>query len=168
MSDLIIFQRLTDVLTEMGEAIGEQYKQNLLDSGRNASGKLYNSIKSQVSVNGMTYDVELNMENYWYWIENGRNPTTATTASNPPLRERILEWIRVKPVLPTPIDGKLPTEEQLAYLITRKIHREGFEGKPDLSDALDDVTVTWEQKIGDAMDADVLDCFDRIFALLEN
>lgn len=168
MNELIIFQRLANVLDDLGNAIGEQYKQNLLDSGRNASGKLYNSIHSQVTVNNMTYDVELVMEEYWKWIENGRPPTQTTTPSNPPLRELILEWIRVKPVLPTPINGKLPTEEQLAYLITRKIHREGFEGKPDLSDALDSVEAEWEQKIEDAMDADVMDCFDRIFALLDN
>lgn len=166
MSDLIMFQRLADVLNDFGVAIGEQYKQNLLDSGRNASGKLYNSIQSQVTVNGMTYDVELVMEEYWKWIENGRPPTTSTTPSNPPLREKILEWIRVKPVLPKPIDGKLPTEEQLAFLITRKIHREGFEGKPDLSNALDSVVDVWEQKIEDAMDADVMDCFDKVWALL--
>ena len=166
MSDFIMFQRVAETLDEMGKAIGEAYKKNLTDSNRNASGKLYNSIHSQVTVNNMTYDVELMMEEYWKWLENGRPPTHTSTPSNPPLRERILEWIRVKPVLPRPIDGKLPTEEELAYLITRKIHREGFEGKPDLSDALDSVESEWEQKISDAMDADVMDCFDRIWALL--
>ena len=168
MSDLIVFQRLAEVLEQYGEAIAEQYKQNLTDSGRNASGKLYNSIRSQVTVNNTTYDVELNLEEYWKWIENGRPPTQSSTPSNPPLRERILEWIRIKPVLPTPIDGKLPTEEQLAYLITRKIHREGFEGKPDLSDAMDSLLDEWENRIEEAMDADVVDCFDRVWALLES
>ena len=166
MSELIKFQRLANVLEEFGNAIANQYKQNLLDSGRNASGKLYNSIHSQVKVNNMTYDVELEMQEYWKWIENGRPPTRTTTPSNPPLRELILEWIRVKPVLPTPINGKLPTEEELAYLITRKIHREGFDGKPDLSNALESAETEWKQKIEDAIDADVIESLDEIMLIL--
>lgn len=162
MNDLIVFQRLAEVLNDFGVAIGEQYKKNLTDSGRNASHALYNSIRSQVSVNGMTYDVELVMEEYWKYIEYGTKPHF------PPV-SKILEWVRIKPVLPTPMaNGKLPTEEQLAWMIAKKIDREGTEGKPDLSDALDSLLDEWEQKISDALDADVSDCFDRVWALIGN
>lgn len=160
MSDFIMFQRVADVLDEMGKAIGEAYKKNLTDSNRNASHNLYNSIKSHVRVNNTTYDVELDMEHYWKYIEYGTKPHF------PPVN-KILEWVRIKPVLPTPMqNGKLPTEEDLAWMIARKIEREGTEGKPDLENALESELDMWESKIEDALDSDVLDSFDRVWALL--
>lgn len=160
MSKLIMFQRLAEVLGDFGNAIAEQYKNNLTDSNRNASHNLYNSIRSQVSVNGMTYDVELSMLDYWKYIEYGTKPHM------PPVN-KILEWVQVKPVLPTPMrNGKLPTEEDLAWMIARKIEREGTEGKPDLENALDSLLDEWELKISEAMDEDVVEMFDRIWALL--
>lgn len=160
MNDLIMFQRLASVLNDFGIAIAEAYKQNLTNSERNASHNLYNSIHSQVSVNGLTYDVELVMEDYWKYIEYGTRPHF------PPV-DKILEWVRVKPVLPTPMsNGKLPTEKQLAWMIARKIEREGTEGKPDLSDALDSLLDEWEMKIEEALDEDVLESFDKVWALL--
>lgn len=162
MSDFIVFQRLAEVLGDFGEAIAEQYKANLTESNRNASHNLYNSIRSNVRVNGMTYDVTLSMESYWRFIEYGTKPHM------PPV-SKILEWVRIKPVLPTPMqNGKLPTEEDLAWMIARKIEREGTEGKPDLENALESELDMWESKIEDALDSDVLDSFDRVWALIGN
>lgn len=62
------------------------------------------------------------MEDYFKWAENGRGP-----GKFPPI-EKIKEWIRIKPVLPRQINSKLPTENQLAYLISRKIALEGTKG----------------------------------------
>lgn len=162
MSDFIVFQRLAEVLGEFGEAIAEQYKANLTESNRNASHNLYNSIRSNVRVNGTTYDVTLSMESYWRFIEYGTKPHM------PPV-SKILEWVQIKPVLPTPMaNGKLPTEEQLSWMIAKKIEREGTEGKPDLENALESLLDEWERRISDALDEDITDCFDRVWALIGN
>jgi hypothetical protein len=52
-------------------------------------------------------------------MQNGRRPTTKTGDGE--LRDKILEWIKIKPIIPRDI-----TQEQLAYLITRNIHRDGI------------------------------------------
>lgn len=130
------FTHLEKVLMEYAERVKATYQDYLNREGVNASGSLRDSISVGVDVDGHRYDVFLNLNKYWKWIEGGRPPTQNN--GNGELRRAILDWIRVKPVLPTPINGKLPTEEQLAYLISRKIHQEGYEGKGLLKKSQDD------------------------------
>lgn len=130
------FTHLEKVLREYAERVKATYQDYLNSEGVNASGSLRDSISIGVDVDGHRYDVFLNLNKYWKWIEGGRPPTQNNGDGE--LRRAILDWIRVKPVLPTPINGKLPTEEQLAYLISRKIHTEGYEGKGLLKQSQDD------------------------------
>lgn len=130
------FTHLEKVLREYAERVKATYQDYLNSEGVNASGSLRDSISIGVDVDGHRYDVFLNLNKYWKWIEGGRPPTQNNGDGE--LRRAILDWIRVKPVLPTPINGKLPTEEQLAYLISRKIHQEGYEGKGLLKQSQDD------------------------------
>ncbi len=130
------FTHLEKVLREYAERVKATYQDYLDSEGVNASGSLRDSISVGVDVDGHRYDVFLNLNKYWKWIEGGRPPTQNNGDGE--LRRAILDWIRVKPVLPTPFNGKLPTEEQLAYLISRKIHQEGYEGKGLLKQSQDD------------------------------
>ena len=99
-----------------------EYLDNSLNDKRTATGNLATNGKPFVHINGQVYTIGVSMEDYWKWAENGRKPSKF-----PPI-EKIKEWIRIKPVLPRQINGKLPTENQLAYLISRKIAIEGTEG----------------------------------------
>lgn len=130
------FKHLETVLMEYGERVKETYRGYLQSEGVNASGSLSDTISVQVDINKTSYEVSLNLNEYWKWIEGGRPPTK--NSGNGELRRAILQWIKVKPVIPTPFNGKLPTEEQLAYLISRKIHTLGYEGKGLLRKAQDD------------------------------
>ena len=56
--------------------------------------------------------------------------------------------------MPTEINGKLPTEKQLAYLIGRKISEEGTEGTHDLANAQETIRREFENKIQEAIKAD--------------
>lgn len=67
-------------------------------------------------------------------MEEGRSP-----GKFPPIRE-IKSWIRTKPVLPRPYGGKLPSTDQLAYLVARKIHLQGTQGKRILEESLDELS----------------------------
>ena len=130
-----MFDNLVKCLTDLGEDIKEMYKQQLATDGINASGKLSNSVKSLVKVNDNVYEIDLQLEDYFRYVEDGRKRTE--NGGNGELRRNILDWIKVKPILPTPFNGKLPTESQLAYLISRKIHTLGYEGKRPLHKTLE-------------------------------
>lgn len=124
------FENTIEALQRYGQAFVNQYKANLELSGRRASGKLLESINTTVTIGNNNIQLILNMADYAKWIEEGRPATSG--GGDGSLYDKILEWIKVKPVLPRERNGKLPTEKQLAYLITRKIHREGYSGSHDI------------------------------------
>jgi hypothetical protein len=152
---MIEFKHLEKALKDYADAIREGYKENLSKNGRRATGNLITSINSKVVVDGNEFEIELQLADYWYYVENGRG-----AGGFPPIN-KILEWIRVKPILPHPDkNGKLPTENQLAFLIGRKIANEGFEGSNDLENTLKEVD--YNAIIEEALDKDVLGCLDEI------
>ena len=104
---------------------------NKIDSnGTNASGDLSKSIKGIVKQNGKYIVISIQLHDYWKYIEYGTKPHF------PPL-DAIKKWISVKPVLPRPLkNGKLPTTNQLAYLIGRKISKVGTKAQPFLKPTL--------------------------------
>ena len=157
---MIAFSHLQEALAQYAQAISDQYKQNLENSGRRASGQLISSVATKVVVNGNEFIIELSVEDYFKYIEEGRGP-----GGFPP-PEKILQWIKMKPILPQPMaNGKLPTEKQLAFLIGRKIANEGFEGTHDLLHTME--IVDYEQQIQDALDIDVMDCLDELLLMLK-
>lgn len=163
---MLEFKHLQQALKDYADAIRDQYKDNLERDDRRASGKLISSINTKLVVDGDEFAIELQLEDYWKWIDEGRPPTHTTTPSEPTLQECILEWIKVKHILPHPDkNGKLPTEEQLSYAIANKIHKEGYEGTYDLEDAL--YEVDYEHIIEEALDQDVMECFDELLLMLK-
>lgn len=157
---MIEFKHLQKALADYAQAIADQYKTNLESSGRRASGNLITSVNTKVDVDGTLFEIELQLEEYWKYVEEGRS-----AGGFPPV-SKILEWIRIKPILPYPDrNGKLPTENQLAFLIGRKIANEGFEGSNDLENTMEEVD--YEEQIQEAMDKDVLGCLDELLAILK-
>lgn len=103
------------------------YRKELQDKGINASSALSNSASAIVDLNGTTLTVSLQLEDYWKYVEYGRGP-----GKMPPV-DKIADWIKIKPVIPNPINGKVPDTKQLAFLIARKIGREGIEARKPLT-----------------------------------
>jgi hypothetical protein len=109
-----------------------ELKNKLKANDSYASGDLVNSIKGVVKQNGKYIVISIQLEDYWKYIENGTKPHF------PPV-DAIKKWISVKPVLPRPLkSGKLPTDNQLAYLIGRKISKVGTKAKPFLKPTITD------------------------------
>lgn len=151
----LTFRNLQRVLMQYAETVVQQYRENLTASDRIASGELINNITYSVQENGQWYEVVLTLEDYWKYVEYDTRPHF------PPV-SKILEWVRVKPVLPRPgANGKLPTEKQLAYLIARKISIVGTEGSHDLRDAVSLTTEQWREKIRIALMKDLRDQLDK-------
>lgn len=107
-------------------------KNRLKANGSIASGDLVNSIKGVVKQNGKYLVISIQFQDYWKFIENGTKPHF------PPV-DAIKKWIKVKHILPRPLaSGKLPTTDQLAYLIGRKISKVGTKAKPFLKPTITD------------------------------
>lgn len=160
--ELLTFPHLQDVLERFAIELRNTYQDNLIKNNRIASGKLLNTVECKVKKGKNSYSVMMNLQDYWKWIESGRPPTTGGGSGD--LKRAILDWIRIKPVLPQPDkNGKLPTPEQLAYLISRKIHTFGYEGTHDLRKATDDVYDRFVEAIYTAIDKDFDSALIKIF-----
>lgn len=110
-----------NILTDL---FANALKDALADNDINASGTLSKSIDGFVEFDGKWLSVGITLEDYYKYVEYGRK-----RGKFPPIN-KIREWIRIKPVVPRSNNGKLPTENQLAYLIGRKIAREGTKPQP--------------------------------------
>ena len=136
-------------LDEYAEKAKELYKRKLTDKGINASYKLLNSVETVVRRNDDEFTVTINLEDYWYYVENGRK------AGRFPPVSKILDWIRIKPVIPySDSRGRLPTEEQLAFLIARKISEQGTEPKNVLAETITELNNYYLPKLQQALDRD--------------
>nr|CAI9751912.1 hypothetical protein ELOWGMBK_ELOWGMBK_CDS_0003 [Herelleviridae sp.]CAI9751926.1 hypothetical protein QGKEIAJE_QGKEIAJE_CDS_0003 [uncultured phage] len=107
---------LNSIANQFAEALRQSF------STDSATGTLANNIRSIVEFDGKYFTIALDTVDYFKYANDGRK-----AGKFPPL-EDIKRWIRVKSILPTPIKGKLPTENQLAYLIGRKIALRGTQG----------------------------------------
>ena len=81
--------------------------------------------------NNEAYSIIIDVPAYWKYIERGRQ-----AGSKMPPIDAIENWIEVKRIVPKEINGKVPTIRQLAFLISRKISRDGIPAKPYLQNAI--------------------------------
>ena len=162
MDGIIKWDNLYRVLEEAGQEIRNAYQDNLIRDNKIATGDLLNSVEYKVEHNGQAIWVELHLKDYYKYVEEGRAP-----GKFPP-PEAILEWIRIKPVVPDERTGKLPTEEQLAFLIGRKIAEQGIEPGYQLRDAMRDNKKTFEERIDEAIAQDIEANIDVIFSTFFN
>ena len=134
----------------------------MLRNGSNASGNLVNSFQMEVKIGEDSYEVGIWLADYWYYVNNGRGPTK--NGGNGKLYEKIKEWIKVKKIVPhvgVIKNGKnkgkqyLPTINQLAFLITRKIHKYGYQGTHFFDEAKADSTAYFQQSIELAIQEDI-------------
>lgn len=109
-----------------------RYSANIISSGHSATGDLALNIEKEIEYENNTFKVSLKLEDYWKYLEYGRS-----AGKFPPL-DNIRQWISVKHLLPRPMRlvrhnkikpdvhyTVLPTVNQLAYLIGRKIAKQG-------------------------------------------
>ena len=102
-----------------------------------ASGKLYQDISGDVSTTPQGYNLSIKMQDYYFWVENGRKPTQG--GGDGQLYKNIYEWITFKRDLQVDVISKsknrIAATKSLAYVITRKIHEKGTKAKPFIAPA---------------------------------
>lgn len=162
MEELIKWTNTQRALEEYAIKLRNTYQDNLIRDGKIATGNLLNSIDYKVQYNDREIWVELHLEDYYKWVENGRGP-----GKFPP-PDKIMEWIRIKPVIPDDRGGRLPTEQQLAFLIGRKIAEQGIEPGYQLRDAQREMMDEFEDRIDEAIALDVTEAVEIIFSSFFN
>lgn len=158
MDELFDLNELLQVLMDLANEIEENYKQKLVESGHYTTDyALLDSIKTQVVNNDTGYEITMTLNDYWKWVENDTKPHF------PPV-DKIREWIQIKPIIPRPNAlGRKPTENQLAYLIGRKIYNEGTTGTHDLERTKDAVIPMYRERIATALGHDVENYIRKVF-----
>lgn len=153
MAELLNLDRVRSVLEEFAEEAADLYRDNLVRADSIASGRLFSSVSCRVEQDGRVFLVIMRMEEYWRYLEEGTRPHW------PPV-SAILKWIQVKPVIPRPdANGRIPTQKQLAFLISRKIAREGTKGRHGLRAAKQQAFELFRQRLADALAQDVHSMF---------
>lgn len=149
------FTNLRRVLGDYINEVKALYQDNLIKSDHLATEHLMNDVETVMEV-GKTYImVGLRLQDYWKYVEYDTKPHW-------PPEEAILNWIKVRQIIPTEKDGKVPTEKQLSFLIRRKIaglspsgKEGGTKGTHDLDNAVKAVNRRYEAIISDAIAADL-------------
>lgn len=119
---------------DLTKQLADLYRNLLVVNDAVATGKL-KDFTTAVEVTETELKIIYNLPFYWQWLEDGRPPTTRHNP--PPLQPSILDWIREKGIQPKAgKNGKIPTIEQLSWAITRKIHQQGYRGRPMLKESL--------------------------------
>lgn len=149
--ELLNFDNLTAVLEEYAQEVRNTYQDKLITNDRISSGKLLNSVEYTVTKGDTEYVVSLTLEKYWKYLEygvQGKNNTTSPY-KNPGwgAYPHILEWVKVKPVIPRPTKGRIPTPEGLAGAITASIVKNGIEPGGEMKDAIDEVNARYKDKM---------------------
>lgn len=158
MADTITFHNVLAVLRDYAAEVRNLYQDNLIRHDRIASGGLLNSAECRVNIGDRSYEVVMTLEDYWRYVEDDTRPHW------PPV-DAILRWVQIKPVIPRPdAAGRIPTPKQLAYLIGRKIAREGTKGSHDLADAVTQTNERYRERLSEALGADVSEYITYVFA----
>ena len=181
MNDLINFESLSKVLQEYASEAEQIYRNQLASGSKNASKSLADTANAEVVVNDSVYEVVLNLQEYWKYVERGRkgldsSPDRGNVGSLPsyvpqstkneltkpmgaaafPPVNAIINWIKVKPVVPRPDkNGRVPSVNSLAYLIGRKIAFEGIEPYPALATTIQELDRKYKDRISEALGRDV-------------
>lgn len=150
---------LEEALYDFLLAFIDEYKNRLIEDGKPATGNLVNSINfPQVTFQSTGYEGSISLADYWKYVEHGRRP-----GKFPPPNV-ILNWVKAKPVLPRPNQDIKP--EQLAFLIGRKIAREGIEPGNQMDETFDIVMADYEQRLSDAIALDITEMLEVTYRSL--
>ena len=153
------FSRTEALLNSFAQTIVNRYKDKISEY---ASGKLYKTIDYTITSQNDFYLVTINLEEYWKYISYGRKP-----GSRMPPVSAIENWIKVRKILPRPIvlkSGKqrVPTVQQLAYVIARSIAKNGIQPRPFMRESIDQTIEDFKSKLSAAVREDVLENLEQI------
>ena len=152
------FPRTIEVLGRLADDVRAGYIDQLKKHGhptRYGTDRLSDTITAEVTMDGKSFTASLNMNFYWKYLEEGTRPHW-------PPPSAILNWVQIKPVIPRPPKTIKPSKQtleslqkQTAFLISRKIAREGTEGTHGFETTREAILPMYYEKIEQALAEDV-------------
>jgi hypothetical protein len=108
------------IVQDFANKLKKDLSASVINSGISASGDLAKSFREEIDPNKL----RIFAAGYVGTAEVGRRKTV--NGGNGGLREQIRRWIDQKGIIPKPNDdGKVISKDSLAFLISRKIHKQG-------------------------------------------
>lgn len=150
------FKTIAGVLEDFGIDSVAALQSNLDGSDTNVTFNLRQSITFEVKFFATNLRFRLSLADYYRQVDEGRGPTTAGGSGQ--VKNEIEKWINNRGIVPKPstLTGITPTRKQLAFLISRKIHREGFKGNQFYSKVINQNTLDeLSTKVAEAFGKDV-------------
>lgn len=127
------------------ETFKSSFKEALVNENVNASGDMDRKTETVILSADNFVSGSVRTLGYWKYSNFGRGAATKSGAGKGVVKDRIKKWIDDKG-LPEwkrkkkdGTDGKNMTRDEQAFLITRKIQREGYEGKDYLTPIINDL-----------------------------
>ena len=153
-----MWEKTYEVLKEYAIELRNTLQDSYINDDRIATGDLLNSVEYIIEKDDRQIEVSLQIKEWWKYVEEDTKPHF-------PPPDAMLNYIKAKPILPKPDrNGKLPTPNQLAYLIGRKISEVGTTGTHNVRDTVRLINERYEEKIGQAISEDVNNELDVIFS----
>lgn len=151
-----MWEKTYEVLKEYAIELRNTLQDSYITDDRIATGDLLNSVEYIIEKDDRQIEVSLQLEEWWKYVEYDTKPHF-------PPPDAMLNYIKAKPILPKPDrNGKLPTPNQLAYLIGRKISEVGTTGTHNVRDTVRLMNERYEEKIGQAISEDINNELDVI------
>jgi hypothetical protein len=143
-----MLENLKDELNLFRKRVIQQAKSNLTRMGKRSSGKLYDSLKSDVEVyKSGNFMLEFDLGRYGSFVDEGvkgadpkrvkngkqkaPNSRFKFKSSKKTIPTKVLDkWVVTKGLAPKDKSGKFTSRKSLKYLIARSIHAQGL--KPSL------------------------------------
>lgn len=145
------FNNLTAILKEFGQEFVNLVADKIIEADGIASGEMLNTLDFDVRKEGGHFTVYLKHTDYFPYFDQGTRPHW-------PPKDSIIKWIQDKPIYPeADANGKLPTVEQLAFLISRKISEDGTEARNVFDIAKKELIPKYEQLFADALAKDIME-----------
>jgi len=110
------------VAQQLALAYEEQLREILIQNGKESSGTLVNSIRSDVRTDGDKAVIEIYAEDYLRFVDQGRKP-----GRFPPI-DKIRSWVAIQGI-----------SEEAVFPIARKIATQGIPATPVINPTLDKV-----------------------------
>lgn len=152
-------------LEAFGDEVKTRLENEILERDHVVSGNLFNNIRTRVEITEDNIILWLEIADYFKYLEEGIEP--AGKYKNPGWKAYpfIRQWVIDKPVIPYSTNGRTPSVDSLAYLITRKHVEEGQEPDYMLRDILDDMEKKYMPILEEAIAEDVT---EEVNAILIN
>lgn len=153
-----MWEKTYEVLKEYAIELRNTLQDSYITDDRIATGDLLNSVEYIIEKDDRQIEVSLQLKEWRKYVEEDTKPHF-------PPPDAMLNYIKAKPILPKPDNnGKLPTPNQLAYLIGRKISEVGTTGTHNVRDTVRLMNERYEEKIGQAISEDINNELDVIFS----